>query len=153
MLKRLIDTVNEEVTYIKELYKLQFFTIVHAFIENPLMGTYFKRKINTEDKDNLLYKLHIQLQNCTVKNYIQLFPSIMNTFTILTEKEKESGCSFIIDFIHANKKLEDIDIIPKRGTIIENIIYSLYEIENTDQNIYVEKNIAFILYVAMYFYI
>jgi hypothetical protein len=153
MLKQLIDTVNEDITYIKELYKLQFFTIIHSFIEYPLIEIYFKRKINTENKDNLLYKLHTQLQNCTVQNYIQLFPSIMDTFTILTQKEKESGCSFIIDFIHVNKKLEDIEIIPKKGTIIENIINSLYDIENTDKVVYVEKNIALILYVAMYFYI
>jgi len=153
MLKRLIGTIEEEIIYIKELYKLQFFTIIHAFIEYPLMVSYFKRKINTDNKDNLLYKLDSQLQKCTEKNYIELFPSLMDNFTTITKEDKKIGCSFITDIIYPNKKLEEIEISPKRGTIIENIIYSLYEIENTDPEIDTAKNIAFILYVAIYFYL
>jgi hypothetical protein len=82
-----------------------------------------------------------------------MFPSLMENFTTLTEEEKVVGCSFITDVIYPNKKLEDIEISPKRGNIVENIIYSLYEIENTDKEINMAKNIAFILYVSIYFYL
>jgi hypothetical protein len=153
MLRKLITTVDEEIVYIKELYKLQFFTIIHSFIEYPLMVTYFKRKINTDNEDNLLHKLDKQLRECTVQNYIHLFPSLMENFITLTQEEREVGCSFITDVIYPNKKLEDIEISPKRGNIVENIIYSLYEIENTDKEINMAKNIAFILYVSIYFYL
>jgi hypothetical protein len=153
MLRKLITTVDEEIVYIKELYKLQFFTIIHSFIEYPLMVTYFKRKINIDNEDNLLYKLDKQLRECTVQNYIHLFPSLMENFITLTREEREIGCVFITDVIYPNKKLEDIEISPKRGNIVENIIYSLYEIENTDKEINTAKNIAFILYVSIYFYL
>lgn len=152
MLKNLINTIEEEIIYIKELYKLQFFTIIHAFIEYPLMVTYFKRKINTSD-NNLLYILHLELTKCTKENYIQLFPSLMVHFDVLTKEEIDVGCSFILDVIYPDKKLEDIEISPKRGTIIENIIYTLYGIEKfDDKEINNAKLIAFILYISIYFY-
>jgi len=152
MLKQLIDTVNEDINYIKELYKFQFLTILHAFIEYPLIATYFKRKINSEQPNNLLYQLHTKLQNCTVSNYIDLFPSLMDTFTTLTKEEKETGCSYIAT-IYANKKLEDIEINPNRGTIVENILCSIHELYSIHENTDVEKNIALILYVAIYSYL
>jgi len=151
-IKLQIGLLDNEISDIKDSYKLYFFIIIHAFIEYPLMTTYFKRSINLNN-NTILSRLHIKLSKCNIYNYINILPQLLEEFTILTEVDRNIGYSFIKNVIYSNKKLENIEISPKRGTIIENIIYDLYEIENKDTIISLPKNIAFILYVAMYFYI
>jgi hypothetical protein len=149
ILSSLVGTLEEEINYIEKMYKLHFFVIFYSFIEYPFLGMRFKRKIDISKK-NLLYNIHKQLLNCTMSGYIFLFPSLMENFIYLSEEERVAGCSYINE-LYTSKKLEDIIIDIKKGTIVENLINSLYDIKGDDKII--GKKIAFILYVAIYFYL
>lgn len=141
--------IDEEIIYIKEVYKIFIFIIFYGFVEYPLSVKYFRKM----SKYLLLYNIHQLLLKCDVNTYMYLFPEIINAFTILDEGDKEVAINFIKNEIYPIKKIEDIIIDPKNGTIAENIISELFNIEVNNNEIIIAKNIAIIVYIACYYYI